>query len=155
MCMGKSISKSHFKWIKYIWALTFLMICSQVVRAILMDLSTTGTRSSWTALSTAALTNCFSWGLACNTPILNVLKKETATVKPVLSGHSKIDKTKVFMANGSLMRVERIAECFPWWILQYFWPALSDKQLENQFWSSFWVTAYCTCKCMVHTSMIM
>ena len=33
------------------------------------------------------------------------------TVKPVLSGHSKIDKTKVLMTNGSLMRVESIAEC--------------------------------------------
>ena len=32
------------------------------------------------------------------------------TVKPVLSGHSKIDKTKVLMANGSLMKVEVIAE---------------------------------------------
>ena len=42
------------------------------------------------------------------------------TVKPVLSGHSKIDKTKVLMANGSLMKVESIAECSPWSILQYF-----------------------------------
>ena len=35
------------------------------------------------------------------------------TVNPVLSGASKIDKTKVFMANGSLMKVESIAECSP------------------------------------------
>ena len=41
------------------------------------------------------------------------------TVKPVLSGHSKIDKTKVLMANGSLMKVESIAECSRWSILQY------------------------------------
>ena len=33
------------------------------------------------------------------------------TVKPVLSSHLKIDKTKVFMENGSLMKVESIAEC--------------------------------------------
>ena len=33
------------------------------------------------------------------------------TVKPVLSGHSKIDKTKILMTNGSLMKVESIAEC--------------------------------------------
>ena len=33
------------------------------------------------------------------------------TVKPVLSGHSKIDKTKVLKTNGSLMKVEIIAEC--------------------------------------------
>ena len=33
------------------------------------------------------------------------------TVNPVLSGHSKIDKTKVLKTNGSLMKVERITEC--------------------------------------------
>ena len=31
-------------------------------------------------------------------------------VKPVFRGHSKIDKTKVLKANGSLMKVESIAE---------------------------------------------
>ena len=31
------------------------------------------------------------------------------TVKPVLSGHSKIDKTKILIANGSLMKVKSIA----------------------------------------------
>ena len=36
---------------------------------------------------------------------------ETLTVKPVLSGHSKIDKTKVLMPNGSLMKVKSVAEC--------------------------------------------
>ena len=36
------------------------------------------------------------------------------------------------MTNGSLMKVESIAECSPWRILQYFWPALSD----NWFWKS-------------------
>ena len=33
------------------------------------------------------------------------------TVKLVLSGLPKIDKTKVLMTNGSLMKVESIAEC--------------------------------------------
>ena len=33
------------------------------------------------------------------------------TVKPVLSGHSKIDKTKILMTNGSFMKVKNIAEC--------------------------------------------
>ena len=33
------------------------------------------------------------------------------TVKPVLNIHTKIDKTKVLMTNGSLMKVESIAEC--------------------------------------------
>ena len=34
------------------------------------------------------------------------------TVKPVLSGHSKIDIIKVIKTNGSLMKVESIAESF-------------------------------------------
>ena len=34
--------------------------------------------------------------------------------------HSKIDKTKILMSNGSLMKVESIAECSPRSILQYF-----------------------------------
>ena len=34
--------------------------------------------------------------------------------------HSKIDKTKVFMTNDSLMKVKSFAECSPWSILQYF-----------------------------------
>ena len=42
------------------------------------------------------------------------------TVTPVLNGRSKIDKTKILMKNGSLMKVEHIAECSPWSILQYF-----------------------------------
>ena len=43
-----------------------------------------------------------------------------ATVKPVLCSHSKIDKTKVLKANGRLMKVESIAECSTWSVLQYF-----------------------------------
>ena len=31
-------------------------------------------------------------------------------MKPVVSRHLKIDKTKVLMINGSLMKVEHIAE---------------------------------------------
>ena len=42
------------------------------------------------------------------------------TVKPVLSGNSKIDKTNILMTNGSFMKIESIAECSPWSILQYF-----------------------------------
>ena len=34
-----------------------------------------------------------------------------STVKPVLSDHSEIDKTKVLKTDGSLMKVESIAEC--------------------------------------------
>ena len=43
-----------------------------------------------------------------------------ATVKPALSGHSNIGKTKILKTSGSLMKVENIAECSPWSILQYF-----------------------------------
>ena len=42
------------------------------------------------------------------------------TVKPVLRGHLKIDKTKILMTNSSLMKVKSIAECSPRSILQYF-----------------------------------
>ena len=46
------------------------------------------------------------------------------TVKPVYNDHSKIDETKIFMTDGSLRRIESIAE---WSILQYFWSALSEN----------------------------
>ena len=44
----------------------------------------------------------------------------TSTVKPVLSGHPKIDKKQILKTNGSLVKVESIAECSHWSILQYF-----------------------------------
>ena len=58
------------------------------------------------------------------------------------------------------MKVERIAECSPWSILQYFWPALSDNcfffflsghlrqiLLYNQ--QSIYIYAYkCLCQCV-------
>ena len=49
------------------------------------------------------------------------------TVKPFLGSHSKIDKIKILMTNGGLMKVESIAECSNWSILQYFWPAWRDN----------------------------
>ena len=58
------------------------------------------------------------------------------TVKPVLSGHSKIDKPKILMTNGSLMKVESIAECSPRSILQYFDLHLAIIGIENHFWCS-------------------
>ena len=57
-----------------------------------------------------------------------VTKVAHCIVKPVLSGHSKIDKTKVLKTNGSLIKVESIAECSPRSILQYFKPALGDTR---------------------------
>ena len=38
-----------------------------------------------------------------------------------------MDKTKILMTNGSLMKVKSTAEYSPWSILQYFWPAFSDN----------------------------
>ena len=35
------------------------------------------------------------------------------TVKPILSGHSKIYKTKILKTHGNLMKVQSIAECSP------------------------------------------
>ena len=45
----------------------------------------------------------------------------------------KIDKTKVLMTTGSLMKVKSIAECSLWSILQYFWPALVT---DNRSWKT-------------------
>ena len=59
----------------------------------------------------------FSVAQKLNYNILNSIvyqKNETSfsfTVKPVLSGHSKLDKISVLNTNGSLMKVESIAEC--------------------------------------------
>ena len=50
------------------------------------------------------------------------------TLKPVLSSHSKKkDKTKILLTNGSLIKVESIAECSNGSIQQYFLPALSKS----------------------------
>ena len=40
-----------------------------------------------------------------------LVHKPAYTVESVLSGHSKIDKTKVLKTNGNLMKVKSIAEC--------------------------------------------
>ena len=65
-------------------------------------------------------------GLACSGINMSTVIYEVpseiskSTVKPVLSGHSKIDKTQILITNGSFMKVESSAECSPWSILQYF-----------------------------------
>ena len=46
----------------------------------------------------------------------------------------KKDKTKILMTNDSLMKVESIAECSHWSIMQFFWPALAIIGLENKYW---------------------
>ena len=55
--------------------------------------------------------NLFKYALYAQ---IRAISRGRCTVKPVLSGHSKIDKTKNLMTNGSLMEVEGIAECSPY-----------------------------------------
>ena len=40
--------------------------------------------------------------------------------KTCLKRSLKNDKTKILMTNCNLIKVESIAECSPWYILQYF-----------------------------------
>ena len=66
--------------------------------------------------------------------ILNNPSFDHTTVKPVLSDHSKIDKTHIFMKNGSLMKIESIAECSPRGAFcNTFDPHEAIIGLENQF----------------------
>ena len=62
--------------------------------------------------SLISLDGCVGWSapLMFANPEDRVLHQGPCTVKPVLNGHLKIDKTKVLMENGSLMKVESIAE---------------------------------------------
>ena len=55
------------------------------------------------------------------------------TVKPILSSHSKIDKTKVIKTDGSLMEVESIAECSLGAFCITFDLHLAIIGLENQY----------------------
>ena len=52
-----------------------------------------------------------TWNMAIYYTCHTVLNMLLCTVKHVLSGHSKIDKIKVLMENGSLMKAESIVEC--------------------------------------------
>ena len=65
------------------------------------------------------------WLLTHILPIL--IRSRKCDSKTVWSGHLEIDQTKALTENGSFMKVESIAECAPWSILKYFWPALSDN----------------------------
>ena len=70
------------------------------------------------------------------------------TLKPVLSSHSKIGKTKVFKINGSLMKAESIVECSLGAFCNTFDLHLAIIGLENQFWSSYFLSGplrlYCS-----------
>ena len=54
-------------------------------------------------------------------------------VRPVLSGHSQIGKIKVLKTNGSLMKVESIAECSLGAFCNNFDVHYAVISLENQF----------------------
>ena len=58
-------------------------------------------------------------------------------ISKVLSGHSKIDKTKVLKTNGSLMKVKSIAECSIGAFFNTFDLHLAIIGLENQFLVSY------------------
>ena len=45
---------------------------------------------------------------------------DVASSKTCVKRPQKIDKTKILMTNGSLMKVGSIAECSPWSILNTF-----------------------------------
>ena len=60
-----------------------------------------------------------------------------STVKLVLSGHSKIEETKVLKPCGSLIQLKSIAECSKGSILQYFWPVLSNNKSWNPTFGHF------------------
>ena len=60
------------------------------------------------------------------------------TVKPVQNVPSKIDKTKILITIGSLMKVKSIAEFSPWSILQVLLTCIKRYLvLKTRFWS-FW-----------------
>ena len=62
-----------------------------------------------------------------------VFSINNGTVKPVLNGHSKIDKIKDLKTDGSLMKVESIAECSLRAFCNTFDLHLAIIVLENQF----------------------
>ena len=59
---------------------------------------------------------------------------KTFVKRPLKNRQNKDLNDKI---NGSLMKVKSIAECSPWSILQYFWPALRD----NWPWKSILMSA--------------
>ena len=64
-------------------------------------------------------------------------RKESNQTNNQMATQKYIDKTKILMTNGSLMKVESIAEFSTWSILQYFWPALSYNWSWNPIFGLF------------------
>ena len=62
-----------------------------------------------------------------------------------LSDHSKIDKTKILMTNGSLMEVESIAECSP--ASMHF-----SVVVLCLFLTVTWIGLYIVCECGISWS---
>ena len=64
---------------------------------------------------------------------LKIVYSDLYTVKPVLSGNPKVDKTKILVTNGSLMKVESIAKCFERAFCNTLCLHLAILGIENQF----------------------
>ena len=79
-------------------------------------------------------------GSSRNTERLH-LARIAITVNPVLSGHLKINKTKVLKTDGSLMQVGSIAECSLGAFCNIFDLHNAIIGLENQILVFYWVAA--------------
>ena len=66
-------------------------------------------------------------------PSMQTVNYSNSTVNLCDTAAHKIDKTKILMTTGSLMKVERIAESSLLSILQYFWPIAPDKDWKHLF----------------------
>ena len=64
-----------------------------------------GSWSAWFIMVIVKYVNYTCW------VIFRVFSFLLSTEKPVLNGHSNLDRTKVLKTNGSLMKVKSIAEC--------------------------------------------
>ena len=69
--------------------------------------------------------------------LLYIFTSVKCTIKHVLSGHSKIEKTKILMTNCGLMEVERLQNAPLGAFCNTFHLHLAIIGIEKQFWCSF------------------
>ena len=67
-----------------------------------------------------SIAECSPWSIAYIYKDVVVTSNTDRLQKNPSKAPKRIDKIKALMENGSLMKVESIAECSPWSILQYF-----------------------------------
>ena len=92
---------------------TVLFICFHKVFLAVAEFGYQYTESDWIEVKLYSIVEECAVIIFDNEKILKIKLNREDAVNPVLSGHSKMYKTKVLMENGSLMKVENIAECFP------------------------------------------